>query len=261
VQTVSLVLQAGRVIVDAEDQGSGHIKESASITDLGAKKIDTLPRLSIRCLLASPLFSKGTRMANCEVSADELLINLDRLTEGEQDELTKLGLLSVDGQIREYEHPAFAPDWGSTIRKRAMHAPGVLNEAFHYAKPSSFSRGLRLDIGDVTVLIISGTASVDEDGKTIHAGDFGAQCWRTYRNIASLLESEGATWHDVVRTTCYLRDIERDYEQFNSIRTSFFRWLRLNPLPASVGVQARLCRQDLLVEIEAVAVLSGSGGE
>jgi len=193
-------------------------------------------------------------MTDCVASAVEPWIGLDCLTEGERDELTKLGLLSTDGQAREYEHPALAMHRGDAIRKRAIHAPEVLNEAFHYAKPSSFSRGLRLEIGGVTVLLISGTASIDENGATIHVGDFGAQCWRTYRNISRLLESEGATWHDVVRTTCYLRDIERDYEKFNKIRTSFFRWLRLDPLPASVGIQARLCRGDLLVEIEAVAI-------
>ncbi len=196
---------------------------------------------------------------SCVAGVDESLLNAGCLTEGEMEELTKLGLLSVTGQIQEYEHPAFAPDRGAEIQKRAIHAPAVLNEAFHYAKPSSFSRGLRLDIGDVTVLVISGTASVDENGKTVHRGDFGAQCWRTYRNISSLLESEGATWHDVVRTVCYLRDIERDYEQFNRIRTSFFTWLHLDPLPASVGIQARLCREDLLVEIEAVAIFFGQG--
>jgi 2-iminobutanoate/2-iminopropanoate deaminase len=193
-------------------------------------------------------------MAICGVSEAELLLNVDRLTEGEREELTKLGMLSANGLIQEYEHPDFVSDRGGTIRKRAIHAPDVLNEAFHYAKPSSFSRGLRLDIGGYTVLLISGTASVDENGKTIHVGDFGAQCWRTYRNISRLLEAEGATWHDVVRATCYLRDIERDYEQFNKIRTSFFTWLGLDPLPASVGVQTRLCREDLLVEIEAMAI-------
>jgi len=193
-------------------------------------------------------------MANCEVSAVELSIDLDRLSDGERQELTALGVLSVDGQVLEYEQPTGSQDSGTLIRKRAMHAPDVLNEAFHYAKPSSFSRGLRLDIGSVTVLLISGTASIDEGGETVHIGDFGAQCWRTYRNIARLLESEGATWHDVVRTTCYLRDIERDYGQFNKIRTAFFQWLRLDPLPASVGVQSRLCRGDLLVEIEAAAI-------
>jgi enamine deaminase RidA (YjgF/YER057c/UK114 family) len=109
-------------------------------------------------------------------------------------------------------------------------------------------------VGDVTVLLVSGTASVDERGETIHVGDFRAQCWRTYRNISTLLDSAGMNWHDVVRTTCYLRDIERDYQDFNEVRTAFFGWVGLDPLPASTGIQARLCREDLLVEIEAIAV-------
>jgi len=140
------------------------------------------------------------------------------------------------------------------IPKKAVSAPSTLNEAYNYPKPSSFSRALRLDIKGVTIVLISGTASVDENGKTIHVGDFRAQCWRTYRNITGLLEAEGATWRDVVRTTCYLRDIERDYEAFNEIRTQFFQEQELNPLPASTGIQAILCRPDLLVEIEAIAI-------
>ena len=140
------------------------------------------------------------------------------------------------------------------VPKKAVSAPSTLNEAFDYPKPSSFSRALRLDIKGVTILLISGTASVDENGKTVHAGDFRAQCWRTYQNITGLLEAEGATWKDIVRTTCYLRDIERDYEAFNEIRTRFFKEQGLNPLPASTGIQAILCRPDLLVEIEAIAI-------
>ena len=56
---------------------------------------------------------------------------------------------------------------------------------------------------------------------SIHVGDFRAQTQRTYRNITGLLAAEGATWKDIVRTTCYLRDIERDYAEFNAIRTNF----------------------------------------
>jgi enamine deaminase RidA (YjgF/YER057c/UK114 family) len=140
------------------------------------------------------------------------------------------------------------------VPKKAVSAPSTLNEAFDYPKPSSFSRALRLDIKGVTILLISGTASVDENGNTVHAGDFRAQCWRTYQNITGLLEAEGATWKDIVRTTCYLRDIERDYEAFNETRTQFFKEQGLNPLPASTGIQAILCRPDLLIEIEAIAI-------
>jgi enamine deaminase RidA (YjgF/YER057c/UK114 family) len=146
------------------------------------------------------------------------------------------------------------PEAHQAIPKKAISAPETLNEAFDYPKPSAFSRGLRLDIKGITILLISGTASVDEYGRSIHVGDFRAQTERTYQNITKLLDAEGATWKDVIRTTCYLRDIERDYEAFNEIRTQFFQEQGLNPLPASTGIQAILCRPDLLIEIEAMAI-------
>ncbi len=176
-------------------------------------------------------------------------------TEAEQEERRLLGL-----------PPASPAQRGSisdraalgrpVVKKRAICAPQVLNEACDYPQPVAFSRGLRVELeGGLTHLFISGTASVGADGSTLHPGDFRAQCWRTYRNITQLLKSEGASWHDVVRATCYLRDIERDYADFNQIRTEFFQALGLDPLPASTGIQVRLCRSDLLVEIEAHAIL------
>ena len=142
------------------------------------------------------------------------------------------------------------------IQKRAMTNHGVLNEAYAYAKPSSFSRGMRIDLNGITILLISGTASIDENGVSVHIGDFRAQLRRTYDNITGLLESEGCTWHDIVRTTCYLRDIDRDYDVFNEERTKFFTEQNLDPLPASTGIQAHLCRPELLIEIEAIAMFS-----
>jgi len=143
---------------------------------------------------------------------------------------------------------------GKPIRKKAIRAPEALSEAYRYPKPSSFSRALRIDIKGVTILFISGTASVDENGRSVHIGDFRGQTRRIYQNITALLAAEDATWKDVVRTTCYLRDIERDYEAFNEIRTEFFREQGLDPLPASTGIQAILCRPELLIEIEAIAI-------
>lgn len=180
---------------------------------------------------------------------------LEPCTEAERYEMLQLGVIATDGSLIDApEHPEDRPP----VVRRAVSAPSVLNEAFDYARPSSFSRALSFDIAGTTILLISGTASVDEDGATVHVGDFRAQLWRTYRNITGLLEAEGMTWHDIVRTTCYLRDIERDYAEFNEIRTAFFDWLGLDPLPASTGIQARICRSDLLVEIEAIAVKPSS---
>jgi len=140
------------------------------------------------------------------------------------------------------------------VEKRAITNLRVLNEAYDYARPSSFSRGMRIDLNGLTILLISGTASIDEHGNSVHIGDFRAQMRRTFYNITALLEAEGATWKDIVRTTCYLRDIERDYAAFNEERTNFYRERGLDPLPASTGIQAILCRPELLIEIEAIAM-------
>ena len=187
------------------------------------------------------------------LEARRLLIDLNKLTEGEKVEMTKLGILSSVDTITEQDSHIH-PSEGSTLLKQAVHAPSVLKEAYDYRKPSSFSRALHFELGGHKVLLISGTASVNDNGKPEHIGDFKAQLWRTYRNITTILEVEGMTWHDVVRTTNYLRDIERDYNEFNKIRTTFFDWHGLDPLPASTGIQARLCWETLLVEIEAIAV-------
>jgi len=151
-----------------------------------------------------------------------------------------------------------APPKTPAFSKRAMTARETLNEAYDYPKPSSFSRGMRIDFNGMTTLLISGTASIDENGTSVHIGDLAAQQQRTYDNITRLLASEGATWKDVVRTTCYLRDIERDYELFNRIRTQFFKQQGLDPLPASTGIQAILCRPELLIEMEAMAMFPTS---
>ena len=183
----------------------------------------------------------------------ELLIDLAKLSDGERLEMKKLGILTGENKFAEYEYPSVHNE-RPPIEKHVVHAPTVINEAYDYQKPSSFSRALRLDFGGHKVLLISGTASVNEEGKAEHIGDFKAQLWRTYVNITNLLAAEGMTWHDVVRTTNYLRDIERDYAEFNKIRTSFYGWMKLNPLPASTGIQARLCWETLLVEIEVYAI-------
>jgi 2-iminobutanoate/2-iminopropanoate deaminase len=187
------------------------------------------------------------------MSENKLLIDLSKLTDGERVEMKKLGILTDDNNYHEFVYPALHEE-RPPIEKHVVHAPQVLNEAYNYQKPSSFSRALRLDFGGYKVLLISGTASVNEQGQAEHIGDFKAQLWRTYRNITTLLEVEGMSWHDVVRTTNYLRDIERDYAEFNKIRTTFYQWMKLDPLPASTGIQARLCWETLLVEIEAYAI-------
>jgi enamine deaminase RidA (YjgF/YER057c/UK114 family) len=122
------------------------------------------------------------------------------------------------------------------IKKRAISAPRALNEAYDYDQPVPFSRGMRVEVGPATFLFLSGTASVGDHGESLHIGDLEAQ----------------------TRRTCYLRDIERDYDAFNRERKAFYDAEGLDPYPASTGIQAILCRPELLVEIEAIAIIPAS---
>jgi len=146
------------------------------------------------------------------------------------------------------------------IQKSPIENKSVLCEAYDYPSKVSFTRGMRVDLDNCVMLFISGTASVNERGESIHPGDVKAQTQRTLDNIAALLESEGADWHDIIRTTCYLADF-RYYDEFNEVRNEFYAAKELDPLPASTCIEARICRPDLLVEIEAIAMIPRNGRE
>ena len=135
-----------------------------------------------------------------------------------------------------------------------MHIAHMLNEAYDYEKPAPFSRGTILEFGGYNVLLISGTASVNEKGKSVHKGDLAAQAKRTFANISALLKSENMNWHDIVYTRIYLKNIERDYEALCRERLLFFKKVGIDDYPASCCIEAKLCRPELLVEIEAIAL-------
>lgn len=142
--------------------------------------------------------------------------------------------------------------------KRAITNHTVLNEAYDYASRVSFSRGMRVECGPMTMLFISGTAAVNEHGESIHPGDVYKQTIRALTNVKALLESEGADWHDIVKTTCYLADM-RDYDEFNRARNDFYDQEGLDPYPSSTCIGALICRSNLLVELDAIAIIPTEG--
>lgn len=177
----------------------------------------------------------------------------DSFTKWEREVMRDFGFLDDDGNI--LGRTRVKPQ----VPRAQVTSLDVLNEAYDYELPSSFSRGLSVDWkAGQRILWISGTASLNDDGVSIFPRDFRAQTWRTFWNITRLIESEGGTWHDLVRTSCYLRDIDRDYDEFNKVRTLFFQCMDIDPVPASTGIQAKLCRPELLIEIEAIVLLDNA---
>jgi len=139
--------------------------------------------------------------------------------------------------------------------RRPLHAPQAMCEAYHYGKPSAFSRGTEVDLGVARLVFVSGTASVGPKGETLHAWDFRAQAWRAFENARAILNDAGADWHDVVKVTIFLKDIATYYPALNEVRCAYFKKIGLHVYPASTCVEAKLCRDKLLVEMELTAVV------
>ena len=84
------------------------------------------------------------------------------------------------------------------------------------------------------------------------AGDFRAQAERVFATLRIALASAGATFSDVVKTTTYVSDVA-NAAALREIRGKYLDPAR-PPANSLIGV-ARLARPELLLEIEAVAVL------
>ncbi len=123
----------------------------------------------------------------------------------------------------------------------------TLNEARSYG--ADFSRGLKVVEANKVALYLSGTASIDEHGDTVHVDELEAQVDRMLLNMSSLLAQHGASFADVVSAVTYLRNPE----DLPTLRRMFAEQ-DFDGFPLVI-VEAPLCRPDLLCETEAVAAL------
>ncbi len=80
-------------------------------------------------------------------------------------------------------------------------------------------------------------------------GDIGAQTRRVLENIGALLEADGLSYANVVRTTIFLADM-KDFAVVNEVYRSFFA----EPFPARSTVQAARLPKDARIEIDAIAL-------
>jgi 2-iminobutanoate/2-iminopropanoate deaminase len=101
------------------------------------------------------------------------------------------------------------------------------------------------------MIFVSGQLAWDRDGNVVGKGDMRAQFRQVCENIAQALAESGASWEDVVQTNTYVTDMDAFFK-CTDIRHEFFGpgW------PTSTTLEvSRLAHPDMLVEIEAVAVV------
>jgi 2-iminobutanoate/2-iminopropanoate deaminase len=123
--------------------------------------------------------------------------------------------------------------------KHAIHPAGAARPIGPYS-PAVAVDGL---------LFCSGQGPMDPATGRLVEGGIGLQTERTLRNLGALLEAAGLDFSDVVKTTCYLRDMD-DFKAFNEVYATFFP----EPYPARTTIQAARLPLDISVEVEAIAL-------
>lgn len=109
---------------------------------------------------------------------------------------------------------------------------------------SSFSRAVEIKFPDYRQLFISGTASVDNEGRTIFIDNIKEQVDYTMKVIEEIFKSCSMNWDNAVRAIVYLKNIQ-DIPVFNE----FCRKNHLPSFPLCI-CQSDICREDFLFEIE-----------
>jgi enamine deaminase RidA (YjgF/YER057c/UK114 family) len=116
-----------------------------------------------------------------------------------------------------------------------------------WEKTVGYSRAVRIG----TLVEVAGTTAVDESGNVVGVDDPHRQAQYALEKIGRALREAGAGFGDVIRTRMFVTDITR-WEEVGRAHGEVFGDIR----PAATLVQvASLVRPDLLVEIEATAVV------
>ena len=118
--------------------------------------------------------------------------------------------------------------------------------------PPPFGYSQVIDAPASRIVYLSGQIPFDSDGELVGEGDFEAQTTQVFANLTAGLEAAGVGWGDVVKLSYFVRDVS-SASSMRAIRDEF---IDTEHPPASTLVEvSRLFRDDVLIEVEAVAVV------
>ncbi len=122
-------------------------------------------------------------------------------------------------------------------------------ETMHH--PAGYTHVVEVTAG--RPVYIAGQVALNPTGALVGPGDIRAQARQVFDNLQAALQAVGAGFDQVVKLTYYLLDAT----QLPVVREIRDQYVNTQQPPASTAVEVRrLARDDLLIEIEAVAVIA-----
>jgi 2-iminobutanoate/2-iminopropanoate deaminase len=114
----------------------------------------------------------------------------------------------------------------------------------------AYSHGLKVDVGDSTMIFVTGQIAMDKDGKAVAPDDIVAQTEFIFQNIQKILAESGATIDDVVKAVIYVTDMSQ-FKEISAVRNKYFA----NAKPVSTLVEInKTVKEGCDVEIEVIAI-------
>lgn len=153
---------------------------------------------------------------------------------------TGVGAANLHGAALSAKVIAVLPKTPAVCVQKAVSP--LQGDAFSYG--SAFSRAMELRDAASRTLYISGTASIDPGGRTIHIGDVAKQIETTMEVVEAILDRCDMGLENMTRGIVYLKH-GSDAPHWGR----YCEWRGLGNLPVVV-TQSEVCREDLLFEIE-----------
>lgn len=99
------------------------------------------------------------------------------------------------------------------------------------------------------MLFASGQIPIDPATGQVVEGDIKVQALQVMKNIEALLQAAGISFANVIKTTCFLKNMD-DFAAFNEVYAKYF-----TGKPARSCVAAAKLPKDVLCEVEVIAVV------
>lgn len=142
----------------------------------------------------------------------------------------------------------------SSVTVRAQQTPDNVQffNPSGLSAPHGYSHTAIVDLGTCKMVIISGQVPLDKSGNLVGKDDMGIQAGQVFLNIKTILDELRGSMDDIVKLGFYVTDVN----QLQAIRSARDKYINVNNPPASTLVQvSRLFRPDVMIEVEATAII------